>query len=162
MRKALLAAALSFFLANLASAQAPNLSGGKLFRSEEGYLRHNELQCYSVNRLQNARVSGYDLLIEWRKETPKSFLPASINDEWCRCTAASVNTRITPSWTHGRFEIMANMPQGRGTWPVGWSFDHPMYRITNIACAGPDEPAPDDSALPHFMTVVRHPERVRR
>ena len=34
-----------------------------------------------------------------------------------------------------------------------WSFDHPMYLIMNIACAGPDEPAPDDANLPQFMTV---------
>jgi beta-glucanase (GH16 family) len=36
---------------------------------------------------------------------------------------------------------------------LGWSFDHPMYLIMNIACAGPDEPAPDDSKIPQFMTV---------
>lgn len=36
---------------------------------------------------------------------------------------------------------------------LGWSFDHPMYLILNIACGGPDEPAPDDSRLPQFMTV---------
>ena len=36
---------------------------------------------------------------------------------------------------------------------TGWAFDKPMYLIMNIACAGPDEPAPDDSELPQFMTV---------
>ena len=36
---------------------------------------------------------------------------------------------------------------------VGWAFDQPMYLIMNIACGGPDEPAPDDSRLPQFMTV---------
>jgi len=49
-----------------------------------------------------------------RKETPDSFLPTSINDDWHRYTAASVNTRNTASWTYGRFEIMAKMPQGKG------------------------------------------------
>ena len=62
-------------------------------------MRHNELQYYTVNRLENARVDGHNLLIELRKETPES------------------------------------------------------YPIMNIACAGPDEPAPDDSKLPQFMTV---------
>ena len=66
---------------------------------EEGYVRHNELQYYTVNRLENARVDGHNLLIELRKETPDSFLPTSINDEWHRYTAASVNTRNTASWT---------------------------------------------------------------
>lgn len=231
---------------------------------EEGYVRHNELEYYTVNRLENARVDGHNLLIELRKETPDSFLPTSINDEWHRYTSASVNTRNTASWTYGRFEVRAKMPQGKGTWPaiwflspfrmpaipgppaprgpdgkevqppaggpyrgesaqgeidlmeswgsrpnrtavhihgtegptpsktvsvddlygkfhlyavewypdhmdfflddakilsyhkdpaVGWSFDHPMYLIMNIACGGPDEPAPDDSKLPQFMTV---------
>jgi beta-glucanase (GH16 family) len=37
---------------------------------------------------------------------------------------------------------------------LGWSFDRPMYLIMNVACGGPDEPAPDDSKLPQFMTVA--------
>jgi hypothetical protein len=28
-----------------------------------------------------------------------------------------------------------------------------MYLIMNMACAGPDDPAPGDSNLPQFMTV---------
>ena len=261
-------------------AQAPDLPGWKLAWSdefnyaglpdpakwgyEEGYVRHNELQYYTVNRLENARVDGQNLLIELRKETPDSFLPTSINDQWHRYTSASLNTRDTASWTYGRFEIRAKMPHGKGTWPaiwflsplrtpnvpgppqprrpdgreveapfrgpnsgessqgeidlmeswgshpnevavhihgtkgpapsrevraddlysefhlyalewyadhmdffldgrkilsytrdpvVGWPFDHPMYLIMNIACSGPDEPAPDNSKLPQFMTV---------
>lgn len=269
-----------FALTTLGYAQTPELPGWKLVWSdefnytghpdptkwgyEEGYVRHNELQYYTVNRLENARVDGSNLLIELRKETPESFLPTSINDGWHRYTSASVNTRNTASWTYGRFEIRAKMPQGKGTWPAiwflsplrtpnvpgppqlrrpdgsevegprrgpgsgessqgeidlmeswgsrpnevavhihgtkgptpsktisvdglydkfhvyavewypdhmdfflddhkiltytknpttGWSFDHPMYLIMNIACGGPDEPAPDDSRLPQFMTA---------
>ena len=270
----------ALLLAPLGHAQAPQLPGWKLVWSdefnytghpdpakwgyEEGYVRHNELQYYTVNRLENARVEGGNLLIELRKETPASFLPTSINDEWHRYTSASINTRDTASWTCGRFEIRAEMPQGKGTWPAiwflsplrtpdvpgppqprmpdgrevhgpyrgpnggessqgeidlmeswgghpneiavhihgtkgptpsrtvhvddiysqfhvyalewysdhmdffldgnkilayardptaGWVFDHPMYLIMNIACGGPDEPAPDDSKLPQFMRV---------
>jgi beta-glucanase (GH16 family) len=231
---------------------------------EEGYVRHNELQYYTANRLENARADGEHLVIELRKETPESFLPTSINDEWHRYTSASVNTRNTASWTYGRFEVMAKMPEGKGTWSaiwflsplrtpnvpgppqprgpdgrevqgpargpnsgessqgeidlmeawgsrvnrsavhihgtkgrtpsrsiqmgdmyhtfhlyamewypdhmdffldkekiltytkdpeVGWSFDHPMYLIMNVACGGPDEPAPDDSKLPRYVVV---------
>jgi len=36
---------------------------------------------------------------------------------------------------------------------TGWAFDKPMYLILNIACGGPDEPAPDDGKLPQFMMV---------
>jgi len=290
MRK-LMAIVVFLFLANLTHTQDTVVPGWRLVWSdefnyvgppdpakwgyEEGYVRHNELQYYTVNRLENARVDGHNLLIELRKETPDSFLPTSINDEWHRYTSASVNTRNTASWTYGRFEIRAKMPQGKGTWPaiwflsplrtpnvpgppqprqpdgsevqgprrgpgdgessqgeidlmeswgsrpnltavhihsskwpnpsttvpvddmynkfhlyavewypdhmdfflddnkiltytkdakVGWSFDHPMYLIMNIACGGPDEPAPDDSKLPQFMTVdyVRVYQRIQR
>jgi beta-glucanase (GH16 family) len=268
-----------------ASPQAPALPGWRLVWSdefnytghpdptkwsyEEGYVRHLELQYYTVNRLENARVDGQHLLIELRKETPESFLPTSINDAWHRYTSASINTRNTASWTYGRFEIRAKMPRGRGTWPAiwflspirtpsipgpplprradgsevegvpsdessqgeidlmeswgshpnqiavhihetpgptpdttvavgdlydtfhvyalewypdhmdffiddrkimvytkdpvtGWAFDRPMYLIMNIACGGPDEPAPDDSNVPQLMTVdyVRVYQRV--
>lgn len=279
-RKLLLAVFLALFAAARGHAQTSDLRGWKLVWSdefnyvghpdpakwgyEEGYVRHNELQYYTVNRLENARVDGKHLLIELRKETPESFFPTSINDQWHRYTSASLNTRNTASWTYGRFEIRAKMPQGKGTWPaiwflsplripaipgppqprrpdgsephppaggpyrgessqgeidlmeawgshpdemavhihgtkgpnpsvavhvddlygkfhvyalewyadhmdfflddrkiltyskdpaVGWSFDRPMYLIMNIACGGPDEPAPDDSELPQFMTV---------
>ncbi len=36
---------------------------------------------------------------------------------------------------------------------TGWSFDKPMYILMNIACGGPDEPAPDDANLPQQMVV---------
>jgi beta-glucanase (GH16 family) len=280
MRQTLRAALFLSIFTSLANAQAPELPGWKLVWSdefnyaghpdpakwgyEEGYVRHNELQYYTVNRLENARVDGQQLLIELRKETTESFLPTSLNDEWHRYTSASLNTRNTAWWTYGRFEIRAKMPQGKGTWPAiwflsplrtpnvpgppqprrpdgrevqgpsrgpnsgesslgeidlmeswgshpnetavhihgtkgttpsrtvpvndmynkfhlyalewypdhmdfflddqkiltyrkdpatGWSFDHPMYLIMNIACGGPDEPAPDDSKLPQYMTV---------
>ena len=290
MRRALMTALFFSWLTNVAYAQSPGLPGWRLVWSdefnytghpdpakwgyEEGYVRHNELQYYTVNRLENARVDGHNLLIELRKESPESFLPTSINDEWHRYTSASVNTRDAASWTYGRFEIRAKMPQGKGTWPAiwflsplrtpnipgpplprgrdgkevhgpdrgpnsgessqgeidlmeswgsspnrvavhihgtkgptpsrtilvndeynkfhlyalewfpdhmdffldgqkiltytkdaaaGWSFDHPMYLILNIACGGPDEPAPDDSQIPQFMTVdyVRVYQKVR-
>jgi len=79
-----------FFPANLASAQTPDLPGWKLVWSdefnytghpdparwgyEEGYRHLNQLQCYTVNRLDNARVGGQHLLIGLGKETPQSFL----------------------------------------------------------------------------------------
>ena len=150
------AAAILFFLASMACAQAPDLPGWKLVWSdefnytghpdpakwgyEEGYVRHNELQYYTVNRLENARVDGHNLLIELRKETPESFLPTSVNDEWHRYTAASVNTRNTASWTYGRFEIMAKMPQGKGTWPAIWF----LSPLRTPAVPGPPQPRGPD------------------
>lgn len=237
-----------------------------IWEYEEAYYRRPiELQYYTVNRLENARVDGDNLIIELRKETPGSFYPTSLNDEWHRYTSAAVNTRNTVNWKYGRFEIRAKLPLGPGTWPAiwflspirtadipgphaprdsmgkvipfplrgpgggessqgeidlmeawgsrpnrtytylhgtkgpnpsgryehprniynefhvyamdwypdsinfyrdnvrilhykkdqttGWSFDKPLYLIMNIACGGPDEPAPEDSMLPQQMVV---------
>src|SRR5436305_5891536 len=103
---------------------------------EEGYVRHNELQYYTVNRLENARVNGGNLILELRKETPESFLPTSINDEWHRYTSASLNTRNTGSWTYGRFEVMAKMPEGKGTWPAIWF----LSPLRTPSVPGPPQP----------------------
>jgi beta-glucanase (GH16 family) len=111
---------------------------------EEGYVRHNELQYYTVNRLENARVDGEHLIIEVRKETPESFYPTSINDEWHRFTSAAVNTRNTAAWKYGRFEIMAKIPKGPGTWPAIW-FLSPL-RTPNI-------PGPPLARLPNGKEV---------
>jgi hypothetical protein len=79
------------FRTSLGNAQTPELPDWKLvwwdefnysghpdpgkWGYEEGYVRHNELQYYTMNRLENARVDGHNLLIELRKETAASFLP---------------------------------------------------------------------------------------
>lgn len=118
---------------------------------EEGYVRHNELQYYTVNRLENARVDGEHLIIELRKETPESFYPTSINDEWHRFTSAAVNTRNTAAWKYGRFEIMAKIPEGKGTWPAIWFLSPlrtpnipgpPLARLSN----GKEVPSPPRGA----------------
>ena len=108
---------------------------------EEGYYRRpQELQYYTVNRLENARVDGEHLIIEVRKETPESFYPTSINDEWHRYTSANVNTRNTAAWQYGRFEIRAKLPKGPGMWPALW-FLSPLRSPT---LAGPHKPKNDD------------------
>lgn len=156
MRRALIAAFLLLPVTNLASAQTPELPGWKLVWSdefnhtghpdpakwdyEEGYVRHNELQYYTVNRLENARLDGRNLVIELRMETPGSFLPTSLNDEWHRYTSASLTTRDTASWTYGRFEIRAKMPRGKGTWPAIWLLS--PLRTPNVP--GPPRPRQPD------------------
>ena len=115
---------------------------------EEGYIRHNELQYYTVKRLENARADGENLIIEVRKETPESFYPTSINDEWHRITSAAVNTRNTAAWKYGRFEIRAKLPKGKGTWPAIW-FLSPL-RTPNI-------PGPPLARLPNGKEVPSPP-----
>ena len=110
---------------------------------EEGYWRRpTELQYYTVKRLENARVDGANLIIEVRKETPESFYPTSLNDEWHRYTSANVNTRNTAAWLYGRFEIRARLPKGAGMWPALW-FLSPL-RTPDLP--GPHKPRNDDGS----------------
>ena len=76
---------------------------------EEGFIRNNEAQYYT-RRPQNARLEGGNLVIEALKE---SYQDAEI-------TSASLVTKGKAEWTFGRFEVRAQLPTGRGTWPAIW------------------------------------------
>ncbi|MCC2545580.1 glycoside hydrolase family 16 protein [Hymenobacter sp. BT175] len=72
---------------------------------------NNELQYYTQNRRENARVENGNLVIEARRE-------ASNGRDY---TSARVNSRAgAGSQTYGRFEVRAQVPGGRGTWPAIW------------------------------------------
>lgn len=71
---------------------------------------NNELQYYTENRLENARVENGKLIIEARKENYG-------NREY---TSARLVTRNKGDWKYGRIEVMARLPHGRGTWPAIW------------------------------------------
>lgn len=122
----------------------------EIWEYEEAYYRRPiELQYYTVNRIENARVDGKNLIIELRKETPGSFYPTSLNDEWHRYTSAAVNTRNTANWTYGRFEIMAKLPEHPGTWPAIWF----LSPIRTADIPGPHQPRQADG------TVIPFPKR---
>jgi beta-glucanase (GH16 family) len=71
---------------------------------------NNELQYYTDNRSENARVENGALIIEARKE---SFQGRNY-------TSARVISKNKGDWKYGRFEIRAKLPKGRGTWPAVW------------------------------------------
>ena len=76
---------------------------------EVGFIRNNERQYYTRDRLENARVENGVLVIEARRER---FQGADY-------TSASLTSRA--SWTYGRIEVRAKLPRGRGTWPAIWT-----------------------------------------
>jgi beta-glucanase (GH16 family) len=103
---------------------------------EVGFVRNQEAQFYTLNRKENARVEGGNLIIEARKE---QFTPAMAPDTdkgvWRRkgsadYTSASLTTKGKVDWTNGRIEVKAKLPAGRGTWPAIWMLG------TNINQAG--------------------------
>jgi len=71
---------------------------------------NNELQFYTWNRKENARVEDGSLVIETRKE----------NFEGAGYTAARLVSKNKGDWKYGRFEIRAKLPAGKGMWPAIW------------------------------------------
>ncbi|WP_460326218.1 carbohydrate binding domain-containing protein [Paenibacillus sp. YSY-4.3] len=79
---------------------------------------NNELQNYT-NRTQNARIENGNLVIEAHKEDYQGN----------PYTSAKLTTEGKGDWTYGKFEIRAQMPQGKGIWPAIWmmSKDQNLY-----------------------------------
>ncbi len=71
---------------------------------------NQELQYYTENRTENARVENGVLVIEALKE-------AFGGNQY---TSARLVTREKGDWTYGRIEARAKLPAGRGTWPAIW------------------------------------------
>jgi len=78
------------------------------WRFETGLDWYNgELQAYTDD-LQNARVEGGNLIVEAVQEVYQTK----------NYTSARVNSK--GSWTYGRMEIKAMLPQGQKLWPAIW------------------------------------------
>lgn len=71
---------------------------------------NSELEYYTYQRPENARVENGNLVIEARKE---SYLGSDY-------TSARLKTYHKAQWTYGKFEIRAKIPRGTGTWPAIW------------------------------------------
>lgn len=93
---------------------------------ETGFIRNNELQFYTRDRIENARVENGSLIIEGRKEhyrNPNYKTAGSRsrrNVEFAEYTAASITTEGKASFLYGRVEVRAKLPQGKGMWPAIW------------------------------------------
>ena len=68
----------------------------------------NDEDQYYTDRIENAHVENGHLVIEARKEKYE-------NREY---TSSRLNSLQT--WTYGRYEVRARIPQGRGTWSAAW------------------------------------------
>ena len=78
---------------------------------ERGFVRNQEIQFYTDDRRENARVEGGRLVVEARKDGFEGH-PVS---------SASLTTRGKASWTYGKIEVRAKIPTGRGAWPAIWT-----------------------------------------
>ena len=83
----------------------PGAPDGSKWAYEEGYIRNNELQYYTRERLENARVEDGNLVIECRRD----------NWEGHEITAASLNTAA--AYQEGaRFYRQVRTPCNSGCW----------------------------------------------
>jgi beta-glucanase (GH16 family) len=77
---------------------------------EVGFIRNDEKQYYTEARQENAHVADGMLTITSRKEAY----------EGAEYTSASLHTKNTATWTYGRIEVRAKLPNGIGMWPAIW------------------------------------------
>ena len=100
------------------------LPDSNIWTHEEGYVRNNEKQYYTKNRLENARVESGNLIIEARK------------DYWegKEITSASLHTFGKKSILYGKIEVRAKLPTGRGTWPAIWTLGENDGEVGWPAC----------------------------
>ena len=89
---------------------------------------NDERQCYT-DSLRNAQLRYGKLVITAREEAVKgAALPARMREqspvpsaEVAReYSSARLTTRGKASWTYGKIEVRARLPQGQGTWPAIW------------------------------------------
>ena len=71
---------------------------------------NNELQYYTDNRKENARVEDGNLIIEARK-----------NDDGNEWTSARLTTRGKETFKYGKIEFRAKAPRGKGNWAAAWT-----------------------------------------
>jgi beta-glucanase (GH16 family) len=91
---------------------------------EVGQIRNQELQYYTVRRLENARVENHCLIIEGRHE----------KYEGADYTSASLHTLGLHSWRYGRIEMRAKLPFALGTWPAFWTLGDDIERVDWPRC----------------------------
>lgn len=95
---------------------------------EEGWVRNDELQYYTVGRGENARIEDGKLVITARKEKwPNRFYsPSAPTNDFKKgraeasYTSASLHSRGKFEFRYGKLEVRAKIPEGLGTWPAIW------------------------------------------
>lgn len=95
---------------------------------EKGYVRNKELQYYTADRLQNAKVENGNLVITALNDSLKE------GDKVYPITSASVTSKGRADWTYGKIEVRAKLPSSLGTWPAIWTLGSNIGTVGWPAC----------------------------
>jgi len=87
--------------------------------NEVGFVRNNELQYYTKQRIENSRVVNGNLLIIGKKEAYKN----------ANYTSASLVTDGKTSWAFGKVEARIKLPKGQGMWPAFWMLGQNIHSV---------------------------------
>ncbi len=89
---------------------------------------NDERQCYTARAENIALRDGVLLLTarteNWSGDAWPAHLASFQDDPAAQATKAFTSAKLTTqgnaSWTYGRFEMRARLPQGQGVWPAFW------------------------------------------
>ncbi len=87
--------------------------------NEVGFIRNNELQYYTKNRIENSYVHDGSLMIIGRKE----------KYDTAEYTSASIVTDGKYSCTYGKVEGRIKLPKGQGLWPAFWMLGQNIRQV---------------------------------
>lgn len=92
--------------------------------NEVGFIRNNELQYYTDNRIENSVVKDGQLMLIGVREQYDS----------ADYTSASITTDGRHSWTYGKMEARMRLPKGQGIWPAFWMLGQNIHNVGWPAC----------------------------
>jgi beta-glucanase (GH16 family) len=98
------------------------------WKYDTGFIANHELQYYTHDRAENARVSNGMLDITARND---SFIS---NGHVYPITSARLITQGLKDWTYGRIEVRAKIPSSLGTWPAIWTLGSNINTVGWPAC----------------------------
>lgn len=107
---------------------------------EEGFVRNREMQYYTRDRRENARVENGMLVIEARRERMGNPRYKAGSPNWKESrqgagyTSASLTTMKRQDFLYGRIEVRAKLPHGGGMWPAIWTLGSDMPQVGYPGC----------------------------
>ena len=87
------------------------------FETFGGGSGNDELQCYTAAPGNTSTDGEGHLVITARRQPGHRCVDGHIHD----FTSGRITTQGKHTWTHGRFEVRAQVPAGVGTWPAFWA-----------------------------------------